>query len=491
MIKRLLTTLAALLFAAVTVCHALVVSVEPVEIFNAPELSAMGAGIQSVLASRVAGPGVEVVTSADSEKSADWKIKTTITLLGGVYSIDGSIVNVAGTKAGERTYETVSDKEKLMEGLSKVAQRLKNHLAPSVPAASMPQTVGATPVVSPKIQSAPAMQAVSPAAGSGVTGNYSLLGTLKGEPRTLDVLDVNGDGADDFVMLMEEELAIYTVAGGAAEHLISHPLDLPSRPLYASTADIDGDGSAEVLVSWSRNHIVYSKAYRLGANSLAPISEEVKAFVRIAKHPVEGFKLIGLSSKGGPEVFKRQLYSYSLEGNEIKRGKEIVTKGNQMPVNVSWISANGSARVDTLIIDEFDHVRIYGPDNSKLYETEEVVMGGRSFFVGEMRNQQTLLEGDRYEVNSPASELNGLLVIHDNQEGFQLTRNMGSYDNGVLRAYSWDGLAMRPVWMSPTFQGFFAATTPAKSEKGLYALLVKSEGFLDKEYTASILLFDL
>ncbi|PLX40633.1 MAG: hypothetical protein C0608_08440 [Deltaproteobacteria bacterium] len=491
MTKRLLTTFAIVLFAAVTASQALVVSVEPVEIFNAPELSAMGAGIQSVLASRVAGPGVEVVTGAEAGSSVDWKLMTTITLLGGVYSIDGSLIHVAGTKAGERTYETVSDKDKLMDGLTKVAQRLKNHLASSAPASAMPQSMTAAPVIAAKVESAPIQPNLPANVTGGLTGNYTLLGTFKGEPRSLDVMDTNGDGADDLIMLVEEELLIYTTRGGSLAELARYPLDLPSRPLYASAGDIDGDGNAEVFISWSRNHIVYTKAYRLGANTLTPASEEAKAFVRLVKHPAQGFKLVGLPSKGGPEVFKKQLYSYSLAGNEIKEGDKIVTKGNQMPVNVSWITANGSGRVDTLMIDEFDHVRIYGPDNSKLYETEEVVMGGRSFFEGEMRNQQTLLEGDRYEVNSPASEINGLLVIHDNQEGFQLTRNMGSYDNGVLRAYSWDGLAMRPVWMSPTFQGFFAATAPAKSQKGLYALLVKSEGFLNKEYKASILLFDL
>ncbi|TAL15883.1 VCBS repeat-containing protein [bacterium] len=468
---RYLMSILAVLFVAAS-ASALVVRIESVDVYNSPEVATLGGGLQSLIASRVADSNIEVRTTADPAIKPDWLIKTTITQLGGVYSVDAALVHAEGKISGERAFETVSSSEKLMEALGKVSEKLKKKLL-------------AEASVSPGIAAAEAAAQKRP--GAELLSDYKVEGEIKGEVLSLVSVDADDDSDTELLALVRGNILVLLKTRPVLSEIWRRKLDSNFYGQYASAGDYDGDGKLEIFVAGNFEDNVYTQAFRLDGDEPKPVGERVWGFLRYADRPEKGKILYGLPSKGAPEIFDPNLYYYNWNGKEFNRGEKIPTPDAVPPINVEWIRSTSGA-VHLALTDTAGRLRIYDPEMKKLYSSEDFVKGGRVYFEGDQSAEKGGELPQSWEINTPSVEHGGLLYLHDNIEGARYTRAK-AYDNGSIAAYRWDGVTLRKIAESPKFTGYFTAITLGLHDKRIYGALIKTTGVLTKEYTTQIIGF--
>ncbi len=467
-------SLAAVLFAA-SLSLAATVSVTTPQVFNSPELSGAAPGLRAAIASRLFDPALEVSTSDSPASPPEWEIKTSITNIGGAFSIDAELARPDGSRAGERAFEMADSADKIMPALLKIAEKLKAKILEGEagtgrePAARRP----ATPT------------------GGRVTGidlsAYKLEGQISGEVLSLIASDLDGDGQGELLALLRGgELALIETAPSFAE-VWRKPLEISFDAACASAGDIDKDGKLELFVTGSREENVYTRGFRVDAMGVKEAGDEAWAFIRLGEHSSKGVILYGIPSIGGLDVLGPNLYQYNWDGVKFTRGEKIPTPDAVSPVNVEWLESSTGPKMLSLT-DSAGRLRFYGEAMEKLYSSEDPYKGGRAYFVGNQSQNQLGFISAHIEVNTPAVSFGGLIYMHDNLESVRLTRS-NDYENSSLVALRWDGVTLARVSESPKFSGFFTALALDGKAGRIFGSLVKTKGILIKGYNTQIISF--
>lgn len=509
-----------------------VVAVLPLEIYNAPELEPLAPGLQSVLASRLAGSGYRVETASDLEASgADWAVRTTITHLGDVYSLDVAVDPLVGAD-GARTYESVDSPDRLMSAIDVVAGRLRTSLeafarnrpvakqppAPAPPTVAPPGTVQPPAVATPPAAAgtqpvAPVPQ--PPAAAPGTTtpepagavtlqqalGKYRMGPAVEGEARSLVVTDTEGDGYPEIVLLFDDEIVAFRDLGSEIRQIWSSPPPETFEPKILSSADIDGNGIPELFVAGMDGTRPLSQALEWFGSAMAPKGDLLDAFVRAINHPDEGPLLLGLVSGPGKHLFAPTMRRFTWNGARYEEAGNFAAPASAVGMNLDYLRLVPNQRAFPVVTNQADRIEIYSPDDELLYEGSETIKGTRTYVAGQERVHDYQDE-DFYEVQGKTLGLDSgagssLIVYAKNLATFgRVFQRLASFSHGEIEVHRWDGLTLVPVAKSPKLPGFFPdldwGPTPATpGQVTLYGALVKKSGAFFGPMETTILALDL
>ncbi len=474
-----------------------------VEIFNAPDVEPSAPGLRNMVASRVAGEGYTVETGDAPSPNARWNLRTTITKLGGVYSIDAAIESIAPGGDGARTFEKVNSFDDLMGALEKTSERMRIRLE---------QLATAKPSAQPKAAAAVSGQPVAPvpyapasAKATDFLTERKELFSAEGETSAMAVVDIDPAPGDEIILLMEGIVVILAPDGpDKMKELFRFEPDLYFPPVSLSAGDTDGDGIVEVFIVGQNDTRVFSQGYTVKDGTFTPRGDPIGAYLRVVKHPDEGDILIGNPTLGGVELFSRNIYRYVWSEDEYVKGDEINVPSsahNLNSVNINWVRfAPGPGGLWFTMLDDHNSLRIYDTIEIKqAYSAETMIGGTRVGFRGEMRDVRQEEEGDFWEIDpapAPVVAADGkrYIVIHDNIEesGF-MPRRWGSYSSGTLTALNWDGLAISIGAKSAEYEGYFTTYATGKAPDGtqrLFVILITEEGMLMVDQTTHLLAFD-
>lgn len=485
------------------------VMVEPVEVFNSAEAKELGPGIRSMVASRIAGQGYTVVTDQAAKAGAAMSLRTTITRLGGIFSVDAELTSATAGTDGTRAYETAPDVDGLMKAVEKVTERVRYRLWQVASASGgAPVEYNAQPPLErhpPKAEMPAPVAPVQPApvergkAINDALGVYREEARIDGEVTGLASADLEGDGRIEVVALHGKELTIYREGAKGLELVWQGDLDVGFKPVSLSVGDVDKDRAAEIFVAGGSGADVYTQAFVWRDKSLMPKGARVFGLIKAYDHPERGLQALGLVSAGGVDVFRPGFRVFTFTGSAWEAGAKVEMPDYVATPNVQWMKFTGT-RTSLLVVDRERKIRIYGDSNEKLYVTEKPYFGTRARIEGESRDSRSSEAGDIWEFTPPAVAWDApdgqrYAVVHVNVEPAYVSNRWGMYDNGSLAAIRWDGLAMHTGGESPKFQGFFAATARgavnAEGRGRLYAALVRSEGTIFKSYKTTLISFDL
>lgn len=514
-LQGFLTALAIALAIGATVVRAadFTVLIEPVEVFNSAEAKELGPGIRSMVASRVAGQGYAVTTDQAAKATALFSLRTTVTRLGGMFSIDAELSSTAAGIDGARAYETVPDMDSLMKGVDKVAERVRYRLwQVSVSRGAAP---GEANMQAPLDRHPPpAYQPLPPYATRPVEtrgaaqdtraigdalGVYREEARIDGEVMSLASADIDGDGQIEIIAIFDRETSIYRETAKGLDQVWSGELDLGFKPLCVSAADVDRDRAVEIFFAGASGSDAITQVYTWRSGALVKKGDRVNGFLRVYDNPERGAEALGMISAGGVEVFRDGLRVYTWTGSEWEAGAKIQLPNYVNTPNVQWLRF-GQNGVSLFVLDREHKLRIYSGSGEKLYVTEKSIQGTRARIEGELRDLRNMEPGDIWEIDPPAIVWDApdgqrYAVLHSNVEPSLVSNRWGIYDNGSLIAVRWDGLALHTGGESPKFQGFFSATTrgavDAAGRGKLYSALVKMEGTIFRSYKTTILSFDL
>lgn len=490
------------------------VVVRPLEVYNAREVEGLAPGLQAMLASRLAGPGYAVATAADRQAGDEaWAVRTTITQLGGVFSVDASLEPVTARGEGARTYETAPSAEALLPALEKVAARLREALvraaqtpaqtgptAPGPGAAGSTTTPQAAPVAAPAAPPAPAASPIHAEAQLALALRTHRMGPqITGEALSLVVADADRDGAPEILLLFDDAIVAFRDQGADLVRAWESPVPRGFQPRALSAGDIDGNGVPELFVAGMAGARPVSQALEWFGSALAPKGERLNAFVRAVRHPEKGPVLLGRSAGMGKDLFGPSLRTFVWTGATYRDEGPADAPAEAAPVNLDWVQLGRSGEVYTVVTTRSERLSIHDAGGRRVFEGADPVKGSRIFLRGEERVAGQLDE-DIFKVQGKTVSWIGadgqpILLTARNQSSIgRFFQRVASFSHGQLLALRWDGLTLTTVAEGPKIPGFLPDLDLGPARPGgrtAYTALVQTEGALLRTTKTRVVAYDL
>ncbi len=475
------------------------IAVLPVEVYNAPDLVPLAPGLQAMLASRLDAPGY-TVDVADQAGDAAWVVRTTITRLGGTYSLDVALEPGPSNPAeGIRTYRTADRPDAILPALEVVAGTLRAHLAAGAPE-SPPG--GQQPRPGPASE-APAAPGPGPQSPGSPPRLEEILrahrpGPLHdGEALGLVVADLDADGTPEVVVLTGEALVAFHDADGELRKLWEVPTPRGIRPAALSAADLDGNGRPELFVAGMNETHPVSQALEWFGSALASKGPRIAGFVR-AVRPAPDPVVLAVLPGAGSDLFAPGFKRLVWNGSRYEADDPFAAPEAAVPLNLDLLALDPAAPPFVVVTTQDDRLRIYDHRGNRLYESADPVKGSRVFLRGEERVRDHQDE-DFYRVQGRTVSWHGpdgtaYLVLYRNHASLgRLFQRVGGFSHGQVLMYRWDGLTLLPVAEGPKIPGMIADIDLLRLHGGsvLYAALVQTEGTLFKKRRFRVLAYTL
>ncbi|MDW7711936.1 MAG: VCBS repeat-containing protein [Deferrisomatales bacterium] len=511
---RLLLTLLLLPCATVLASEQRVV-VRPLEVYNARDVEALASGLQSMLASRLAGPGYSVETVKTQEPGEEaWAVRMTITHLGGVYSIDASLEPVTGTGEGTRTYETARSVEALLPALDQVAARLREALvriaasseappasAGAVPAPAPPRAPAPSPI--PSLPAAEAPTGASPLQEEAhlalALRNHRAGPTVPGEALSLVVADVDRDGSHEILLLLDDVIVAFRDVDGALVRAWESPVPRGFQPRVLSAGDVDGNGLPELFVAGMSGTQPVTQALEWFGSALAPKGSRLHAFLRVVHHPERGPILLGRTPGLGKDLFGPTVGHFVWTGSTYREEGTFVAPPAAGPVNLDLVSAGDPGGVFSVITSRRDTLWIYDAEGNRVFQGADSVKGSRIFLRGEERvggrQDEDIFRVQGRTLSWVGNDGRPVLLTARNQSSVgRILQRIASFSHGQLLALRWDGLTLTTVAEGPKIPGFIPDLDlgPQRPEgRTAYVALVQTEGGLFRTMNTRLIAYDL
>ncbi len=429
--------------------------------------------------------------------SADVVVFGSITALGKAVSVDARVVKVKDPKAPPLTaFVQAADLDQVIPRINDFAQRINADLF------KRPEAVAAIKKAEEKTREMARLEKESPQGRPGPAArspmddlpatvsplNPLFLRSLSGvdsdrywrSPRidghvtSLAVADIDLDGKNEVVALLEHGLRIYRLAGrhfGLVYELKNGPT---GEYLFVDAADIDGDGRPEIFVSNLNNYTIQSFVLVWDPRGgLRYLAKDLPYFFRVQPNPVGKGKILLGQKKDIVEPFVGPIYYM-----QAARGTYVPVPGKEVKkptpaanlYNILLADLNGSGRAMTLMIGLSYDLMVFAPDGERLYQGGEVYNASAKFI--KMPPASTM-DNPSYEegwyflpTRMVLSDLDKdgraeVIVVRNRDRMGGLLGKMRMYYQGTIFSLYWNGMSMVENWRTPRISGYITDYTVA------------------------------
>lgn len=497
------------------------IALRPLEAYNAADLEGSLQGLQAAAASRLAAPGLQVTTLKQAESATgDWAVRLTLTRVGSRVSIDGAAEPVTGRAEVLRAYEVAESADTLLTALTSVVTSLRKALVaaplpvappsapppPAAPVAAVPPPAPTLPPSAPQPAAAPLGSAPPPQGGAAGTlgqalATYRVSEPLGGQALSLAAADVDGDGTVELLVLTPKELLAFRDNGREPRLAGRFPLRNRLTPSSLSAGDVDHDGLPEIFVAGLRNGAPATDVYVWASGSVTPRGNEVFAFLRAAVHPESGLVLLGMTAGAGKGLFAPKIHHYAwVDGAYLDQGVYPGAPAG-LVTDFDWHRLSSGGRPWVVQTTQGDTLKVLDADGKTLFEGSEDIKGSENTLEGGDDALRDTLDADFFRVQGKTllwQEPSGTahLLLQKNHALTTLFRRARSYSQSQLVAFHWDRLGLAAGGASPKLPGYLAdvtlAPTPLRAgATTVYGLLNQTEGLVLRDKTFRLLAWDL
>ncbi|MFZ7125657.1 MAG: FG-GAP repeat domain-containing protein [Desulfobacterales bacterium] len=475
----------------------------PFKIFSESDMSFLQKGVQSMLATRLAGGadleiielqpddpalqgisgGLDEMAAADlaGRAGADFVAFGTITILGSGISTDARFFDVtagetrvAFSSAGNSQGDAILHVNQFAERVN--AEVFGKGAAPTQALAAAPQ------------ESQPASSRANPEAmwrrefGMGVsetpTGTEppALLwksGNYREEIRGIAVADIDGDGKNEVVLGGQKQLMIHRMEGNGFVRVAEIPIDRWITIINVEAADVNRNNIAEIFVS-ARNDKFKASSFVLewDGSRFARVEENSSWYFRVVADPGTGTRRLFGQQGGMREALFGTVYEMDWAGGKYapQQKQFVPSESNVFGFAVGDVLNNGEPAIvsfvkgDKLRIslangrEEWTSADAYGGSASYLFSPEEYVLAQR-----ESRTEPDPQPFDKTWLSQRViiADLNGdqkkeVLVVANHDQTGGLFARLRSFVKGRFECLEWDNVGLQPKWRTRYFTGYIS-----------------------------------
>lgn len=295
---------------------------------------------------------------------------------------------------------------------------------------------------------------------------------IQGALAGLDVGDMDGDKKNETVFLERNQVTISRFEGGTLRTLTQFS-ESPALYVNAEAEDLDGDGIAELLLTYTTPTGLESSIIRYVNRNFRVAAKIPNMILRTIAEPSNPKKkiLVGQRTDLG-EMFNGEVVRYDFDGAKIiPLGKIRLPPGTLL---LSYVSGRlgKSPEVLRIILNQDQRLMVFDQENRLVARVTDKLYGlDRRIWIPH--------KGVRRDIVLP-----GRLLIADTdgdgENELLLIKHRGG--SSVIQGLSWDGSRLREKWKTVRSEGIISdfRIRDFKSEgiRSLVLILVKPDPFL-------------
>lgn len=430
------------------------------------------AAVQSLLASRINGPGILAVASA---AEAEATITGTYLVIGKNYSLD-AVVKSAGGQTIARTFvQGEGGQEALFGATGTLAEKLSADLlkqldagkiqriplvSAGAPQPTAPARVSSTDIVragviasSGAVQKAPQSDIIRPQEFRRGVPNTGEIKRLDGMFNLMTPGGVAADGKRMIFMATDRTVQLYNE--GESRPIGGFGIGVAQKIIGLDYIDGDGSGEPELYVTVINQGEVASQVWELKNNKFTKIADNIPYFFRTIALAGGPLKLYAQEQGRGAEQFYGDVFEVTRKGNTIIRKSKIPMPryGNIFGFNQF---RNQEGELLTVVYHEENYLVVYDKTMKELWRSNDRFGGSELFYqVEDLDNVR--VTGDRYRwffLNQRIQVTNRNEVMVGKNEGFFVLGNARMYKKGAVYSLYWNGAALEELWRTKDTQNY-------------------------------------
>ncbi len=486
MFKRLLTTLAVLLLCAAPALaqEAKTFAVLPFGVHGPQEYQYLSQGIQSMLTTRLTWPENFTPLDAASVKKAastlpadaasaekirqnlgvDYLVWGTLTVMGQECSLDVNTVDPQGANQPRPMQTKLSQ---VIPSLETVAADINAQVF------GRPETAKAQPVVTPMNEALIVNETKSDTAYANPSLKYqeadSSMGrwrsqTLPFASRGMVVCDGDGDGKNEVFLMTDSTLLAYRVSEGEMRQVAS--FDLPKGRNYVrlNTMDINRDGRNELVIAAAVDKDPKSLVVDFDGSKFSVQQDLVPFFLGVLNMPPTFTPTLVGQGVGRVKYLDSKIQQVVKSAGKYELGPTINLPMGGTVFNTTFLPFENDYQI--IMIDDYDHMRVYSSTGSLLTSTDETYAGsslgieylsaplGLSPVTGDnVPPDKVFIPLRAIPANLDKDNRFELVISRNISVSAQIFSNYRDYPQGELHSLYWDGVGMSLEWKTARIKG--------------------------------------
>ncbi len=306
----------------------------------------------------------------------------------------------------------------------------------------------------------------------------------------MGVGDVDGDGANEIVLIDPDTVYLYRFSSAKMELLAEYS----ARPLELKSVDVAKlrkQGPARIYVTAQNRGSISSFVLEYRDRKLTPVVQDFPYYLRLIHYPTQGPILLG-QKKGLSRLYDGPVYRLSDKGDDL----EVLGRfGVPLKIPVFGFAIGDFQGKHTPLIavyDKEDHLRVYEPDGKRLFLSKDYY-GGSDVLLRMAGPEQTAIR-EREDLERESTYFrprimsfdrgaeHEILVIAHSSKTMRLLGRTRMFEEGQVTALVWNGDALEEKWTTPKVQGmitdFAIDTLPGLAGQRLITLERKKTDWL-------------
>jgi hypothetical protein len=287
--------------------------------------------------------------------------------------------------------------------------------------------------------------------------------TLPFASRGMVVCDGDGDGQNEVFLMTDSTLLAYRVTGGEMKQVAE--LDLPKNRNYVrlNSIDINRDGRHELVIAAALDKAPKSLIVDFdGKFSIK--ADSIPYFLGVLNMPPAFMPTLVGQETGRTKYLDSKIHQMIKRDDSYDLGPAIDLPLGGTVFNVTFLPFEDGHQI--VMIDDYDHMRIYSSTGALLTSTDETYAGsnlGIEYHSAPMGLQPPT------EQNMPSNKVfiplraipsnldrdsrHELILSRNISVSAQIFSNYRDYPQGEIHSMYWDGVGMSLQWKTARIKG--------------------------------------